>query len=127
MQRILINDHDENRRISLRYMLERFGYEAVDAIDAEIIDKSADQGPVDLIITNLPVAEQDCARVIMDLQKAMAGWKIIGIMKSGSTFYPDATAKKLGVCGIFLIPYQLQEMLKTVDELLGYKPGGQRK
>ncbi len=58
MQRILINDHDENRRISLRYMLERFGYEAVDATDGEIIDKSADHGPVDLIITNLPVAER---------------------------------------------------------------------
>ena len=98
MARILIIDDEPQIRSMLTLMLEREGYEIVEAADGVAGIKIYRQNPADLIITDLIMPNKDGIGMIIDLRKEFPDVKIIA-MSGGGLNKPDGYlkgAKKLG-------------------------------
>jgi len=120
MARILIIDDEPQIRSMLKLMLEREGYEVVEAPDGvEGIDVYR-QNPADLIITDLIMPNKDGIGMIIDLKKEFPDVNIIA-MSGGGLNKPDGYlkgAKKLGAACTLTKPIDREEMLKAVNDIL---------
>ena len=120
MARILIIDDEPQIRSMLTLMLEREGYEVVEASDGVAGIKLYRQNPVDLIITDLIMPNKDGIGMIIDLKKEFPDVKIIA-MSGGGLNKPDGYlkgAKKLGAACTLTKPIDREEMLRAVKETL---------
>lgn len=120
MARILIIDDEPQIRSMLTLMLERDGYEVVEAPDGVEGIKIYRQNPVDLIITDLIMPNKDGIGMIIDLKKEFPDVKIIA-MSGGGLNKPDGYlkgAKKLGASCTLTKPIDREEMLQAVREIL---------
>ena len=72
MERILIIDDEPQIRSMLTLMLEREGYEVVEAPDGVDGIKIYRQNPADLIITDLIMPNKDGIGMIIDLKKRVS-------------------------------------------------------
>jgi len=120
MARILIIDDEPQIRSMLTLMLEREGYEVVEAPDGVDGIKIYRQNPADLIITDLIMPNKDGIGMIIDLKKEFPDVKIIA-MSGGGLNKPDGYlkgAKKLGAACTLTKPIDREEMLKAVREIL---------
>jgi len=78
------------------------------------------QQPADLVITDLIMPEQEGLETISRLKKMHPGVKIIAI-SGGGRIGPDAylpAALELGADRIFSKPFDVQEIVDSVRELL---------
>ncbi|MEE4266353.1 MAG: response regulator [Desulfobacteraceae bacterium] len=124
MERILIIDDEPQIRSMLTLMLEREGYEVVEAPDGVDGIKIYRQNPADLIITDLIMPNKDGIGMIIDLKKEFPDVKIIA-MSGGGLNKPDGYlkgAKKLGAACTLTKPIDREEMLKAVREILKESP-----
>jgi YesN/AraC family two-component response regulator len=124
MARILIIDDEPQIRSMLTLMLERDGYEVVEAPDGVEGIKIYRQNPVDLIITDLIMPNKDGIGMIIDLKKEFPDVKIIA-MSGGGLNKPDGYlkgAKKLGASCTLTKPIDREEMLQAVREILKDSP-----
>jgi YesN/AraC family two-component response regulator len=124
MARILIIDDEPQIRSMLTLMLEREGYEVVEASDGVAGIKIYRQNPVDLIITDLIMPNKDGIGMIIDLKKEFPDVKIIA-MSGGGLNKPDGYlkgAKKLGAACTLTKPIDREEMLKAVKDTLRTSP-----
>ena len=124
MARILIIDDEPQIRSMLTLMLEREGYEIVEAADGVAGIKIYRQNPADLIITDLIMPNKDGIGMIIDLKKEFPDVKIIA-MSGGGLNKPDGYlkgAKKLGAACTLTKPIDREEMLKAVREILKESP-----
>ena len=124
MARILIIDDEPQIRSMLTLMLEREGYEIVEAADGVAGIKIYRQNPADLIITDLIMPNKDGIGMIIDLKKEFPDVKIIA-MSGGGLNKPDGYlkgAKKLGAACTLTKPIDRDEMLKAVREILKESP-----
>ena len=124
MARILIIDDEPQIRSMLTLMLEREGYEVVEASDGVAGIKIYRQNPVDLIITDLIMPNKDGIGMIIDLKKEFPDVKIIA-MSGGGLNKPDGYlkgAKKLGATCTLTKPIDREEMLQAVKETLRNSP-----
>jgi YesN/AraC family two-component response regulator len=124
MARILIIDDEPQIRSMLTLMLEREGYEIVEAPDGVAGIKIYRQNPADLIITDLIMPNKDGIGMIIDLKKEFPDVKIIA-MSGGGLNKPDGYlkgAKKLGAACTLTKPIDREEMLKAVRETLKASP-----
>jgi YesN/AraC family two-component response regulator len=124
MARILIIDDEPQIRSMLTLMLEREGYEIVEAPDGVAGIKIYRQSPADLIITDLIMPNKDGIGMIIDLKKEFPDVKIIA-MSGGGLNKPDGYlkgAKKLGAACTLTKPIDREEMLKAVREILKESP-----
>ena len=120
MARILIIDDEPQIRSMLTLMLEREGYEVVEASDGVAGIKLYRQNPADLIITDLIMPNKDGIGMIIDLKKEFPDVKIIA-MSGGGLNKPDGYlkgAKKLGAACTLTKPIDREEMLRAVKETL---------
>ncbi len=120
MERILIIDDEPQIRSMLRLMLERDGYEVVEAPDGIEGIRLYRQNPSDLIITDLIMPNKDGIGMIIDLKKEFPEVKIIA-MSGGGLNKPDGYlkgAKKLGAAYTLTKPIDREEMLRAVKETL---------
>ena len=120
MARILIIDDEPQIRSMLKLMLERGGYEVVEAPDGVEGIKIYRQNPADLIITDLIMPNKDGIGMIIDLKKEFPDVKIIA-MSGGGLNKPDGYhkgAKKLGAACTLTKPIDREEMLKAVKDIL---------
>jgi len=121
--RILVIDDDDQMRTLLRQVMEWTGYEVVEAGDGrEGMHKHRKQ-PVDLVITDLIMPEQEGLETISALRKDSPGIKIIAI-SGGGRIGPEAyllTAQELGADRVFSKPFDVRELAETVKELLGHE------
>ena len=121
MKRILVIDDDVQMRQMLKQMLERQGYEVIDAPDGKKGMKLYRQAPTDLIITDIIMPEKDGIETIIELWHDYPEAKIIVI--SGGCRNIEAKscisyAKGLGVSHIFTKPFDRKELLEAIQELL---------
>lgn len=119
--RILIIDDDEQIRILLRQMMEWAGYEVMEAENGKVAMQLHSENPADLVITDLIMPEQEGLETISSLKKKYAGIKIIAI-SGGGRIGPEAylpAALELGADKVFSKPFDVQEVVATVKELLG--------
>ena len=124
MARILIIDDEPQIRSMLKLMLEREGYEVVEAPDGVEGIKIYRQNPADLIITDLIMPNKDGIGMIIDLKKEFPNVNIIA-MSGGGLNKPDGYlkgAKKLGAACTLTKPIDREEMLKAVKNILKEPP-----
>jgi len=120
MERILIIDDEQQIRSMLRLMLEREGYEVVEASDGIEGIKAYRQKPADLIITDLIMPNKDGIGMIIDLHKEYPDVKIIA-MSGGGLNKPEGYlkgAKKLGAACTLTKPIDREKMLRAVKNTL---------
>jgi CheY-like chemotaxis protein len=120
MARILIIDDEDLIRGMLRQMFERAGYEVVDAPDGKVGMQLYRQQPADLIMTDIFMPEQDGLETIMELRRDFPDAKIIAISGGSRMANLDglSLAKMFGALRIFEKPFNQQEILGTVRQLL---------
>ncbi len=122
MKRILVIDDDRQMRQMLRQMLERQGYEVVDAPNGKEGIELCRQFSIDLIITDIIMPEKEGVATIIELRRDFPDVKIIAI--SGGSRGIDSQsclsyAKALGVSHRFTKPFDRKELLEAIQELLG--------
>ena len=120
MARILIIDDETQVRSMLRLMLEREGYEVVEAPDGIEGIKAYRQNPADLILTDLIMPNKDGIGMIIELQKEFPDVKIIA-MSGGGLNKPEGYlkgAKKLGALCTLTKPIDREEMLRAVKNTI---------
>ena len=120
MANILIIDDDNQFRTMLRKMVERNGYEVVEASDGKEGIKLYRKNPTDLIITDLIMPDKDGIETIQELRKDFPDVKIIAISGGGRLGPHDYLhlAKMLGAQRTLTKPIELDELLKAIEELL---------
>lgn len=121
MKRILIIDDDSQFRQMLRQVLERQGYEIVEAQDGEEGIRRYRQAPTDLIITDIIMPKKEGVETIIELKRDFPDVKIIAI--SGGSRGIDALdclsyVKGLRVSRVFAKPFDRKEFLEAIQELL---------
>jgi DNA-binding NtrC family response regulator len=124
MERILIIDDEQQIRSMLRLMLERDGYEVVEAPDGIEGIKAYRQKPADLIITDLIMPNKDGIGMIIELQKEFPDVKIIA-MSGGGLNKPEGYlkgAKKLGAACTLTKPIDREKMLRAVKNIIKGDP-----
>jgi len=124
MARILIIDDEPQIRSMLKLMLEREGYEVVEAPDGVEGIKVYRQSPADLIITDLIMPNKDGIGMIIDLKKEFPDVNIIA-MSGGGLNKPEGYlkgAKKLGAACTLTKPIDREEMLRAVKDILKESP-----
>jgi DNA-binding NtrC family response regulator len=124
MERILIIDDEQQIRSMLRLMLERDGYEVVEAPDGAEGIKAYRQKPADLIITDLIMPNKDGIGMIIELQKEFPDVKIIA-MSGGGLNKPEGYlkgAKKLGAACTLTKPIDREKMLRAVKNIIKGTP-----
>ncbi len=120
MARILIIDDEPQIRSMLRLMLERDGYEVVEAPDGIEGIRAYRQRPADLIITDLIMPNKDGIGMIIELQKEFPDVRIIA-MSGGGLNKPEGYlkgAKKLGAAYTLTKPIDREKMLRAVKNTI---------
>ncbi|MBW2427973.1 MAG: response regulator [Desulfobacterales bacterium] len=120
MARILIIDDEPQIRSMLRLMLERVGYEVIEAADGMEGIRQYRDNPADVIITDLIMPNKDGIGMIIELKKEFPEIKIIA-MSGGGVNRPEGYldgAKKLGATRTLTKPIDRDEMITAVKETL---------
>ncbi len=119
--RVLIIDDDEQIRVLLQQMMEWAGFDVLVAENGKVAMQMQSKQPVDLVITDLIMPEQEGLETISCLKKEHANIKIIAI-SGGGRIGPEAylpAALELGADRVFSKPFDVQEIVASVKELLG--------
>jgi len=114
-------DDDEQLRAALRVVLEDAGYEVVDAPDGEVGLRLQREQAADLVLVDIFMPERDGLEVIRALRAEIPQPKIVAMSGGGRTGQVEVlrAAAALGASRTLLKPFQPQELLKAVRELLG--------
>ena len=120
MARILVIDDSMLTRHMLRQVLERAGYEVLEASDGRVGIQIHRTTPADIVITDILMPEQEGLETIRELQRDCPEVKIIAISGGGQIGdYNFLTiAQRLGARRAFQKPFVLQDMLNAVHEVL---------
>src|SRR3990167_9313467 len=116
MKSILVIDDDAQIRQMLRQVLEREGYEVVNARDGKEGIKLYRQAPTDLIITDIIMPEKEGVETIIELKRDFPDVKIIAISGGGhidSKEYLNM-AEKFGVLSTLSKPFGRKEILEVI-------------
>ena len=121
MAHILIIEDDEQVRTMVRKMLERAGYETVEAPDGKVATGIYRRTPPDLIVTDIIMPEREGLEIITELRREHPNIKIIAISGGGRVSGVDYLdlAKKLGADRTLAKPFHQEELLDAVRTLLG--------
>ena len=119
--RILIIDDDEQIRVLLEQMMHWAGFEVMVAENGKVAMQLQNANPADLVITDLIMPEQEGLETISRLKREYRGIKIIAI-SGGGRIGPEAylpAALELGADKVFSKPFDVQEIVDAVREMLG--------
>ena len=118
MPRILVIDDDTAVRTTVRLLLERAGYEIVDAADGKAARRLLDG--VDLVITDLLMPDMDGVDVLAMLRREGHTVPVIAMSGGGkvdSKSYLEV-ARALGAFATIAKPFDLEHLLATVRDAL---------
>jgi CheY-like chemotaxis protein len=124
MKRILVIDDHVKLRQMLRQILEREGYEVIEAGDGKEGIKLYRQAPTDLVITEVVMPEKDGVEIARELKRDFPNVRIIAISGDSRALgaqYCLAAMKALGALHVFAKPFGKEELLEAVREILGCK------
>lgn len=121
MAQILVVDDEYEVRVGLRQMLERAGYEVMDAPDGKAGMRLFREDPTDVVITEIFMPEKSGLEVIQEIRADCPKAKIIAISGIGIRDELDivSLSKQLGATHAFEKPLDLKELQGAVEELLG--------
>lgn len=121
MTRILIIEDDIQMRQLLTQMLQRAGYEVVEASNGREGIKLYRDDPTDLIITDIIMPEKEGIETIIELKGGFPDVRIIAISGGGRIDSKDylEMAEGWGVECTFSKPFDRKELLAAIDQMLG--------
>jgi two-component system, chemotaxis family, chemotaxis protein CheY len=123
-ERILVVDDDPSIRRTLEALLNRAGYEVIQARDGtEAVRLWREQGG-DLVITDLHMPEKDGIQTIIELLSHSPGARIIAMSGGGQTKRLDllGNASLLGAVLTIEKPFTISEMMTLVGRALRGAP-----
>ena len=120
MARILIIDDEEPVCSMLRAMLERAGYEVMEAHDGSEGLQRYQETPADVIVLDLIMPRQEGLETIPILRRLNPQVKILAISGGGQTRETHylQIAAALGAQRTLAKPFRMQELLDTVHDLV---------
>jgi CheY-like chemotaxis protein len=120
MTRVLIIDDEDAVRDAVRQILERAGYEVTEAADGRKGMVQLRQQPVDLVITDILMPEQEGIETIRVLRKEFPQIKILAISGGGRAgmfeVLPDA--QLFGAHHTLAKPFERKDLLDAVTALV---------
>jgi DNA-binding response OmpR family regulator len=119
-QSILVIDDDENIRMLLRAILEREGYQVLEAPDGNKGVQEFKKHPTDLVITDLIMPGKEGIETIRDLRREFPNVKIIAV-SGGGRIGPDSylkMAKGIGALRTLSKPFDRLGLLHVVKEVM---------
>jgi DNA-binding response OmpR family regulator len=125
MARILIIDDEEPIRSVLRRGLEHYGHDVVEAEDGAEGTRLFEASPFDLVITDLIMPGKEGIETILDLRENHPNVRIL-VISGGLSFAgrsvdregPLQDAEALGADASLAKPFNVKEMIETVEDLL---------
>jgi YesN/AraC family two-component response regulator len=117
---ILIVDDEEQMRLALRRMLEKEGYSVREAENGDKAIRIHREKQADLIITDIIMPDKEGLGTIVELKSEFPDVKIFA-MSGGGKNSPDQylrMAKGLGVDRVFIKPFNREDILSAVAEIL---------
>jgi DNA-binding response OmpR family regulator len=128
MTTILIIDDEESICDVLREYLEEAGYDVAVAVDGDEGLALFRRAPAELVITDIFMPNREGLDVIKELRRdfpevkiiAVSGGGIVGVREE-TTMELLAIAREFGASCTFSKPFHLNDILITVNELLGPK------
>ncbi len=120
MSKILVLEDDAKLRELLREALEAAGHEVSDAADGDAGLKVFRRSPTDLVIADIFMPEKDGLDVIRELKADFPEVKIIAI-SGGGRLDKDTylmAASRMGADHVIGKPFEMQDLLDTVREVL---------
>jgi CheY-like chemotaxis protein len=120
MTRILVIDDDEAVRRTTRRILERDGYEVLEASDGEAGLKLLAKSGADLVVTDIFMPGQDGIVTISRMRKEFPGVKVIAVSGGDSTGRLDLRreAELLGAAATLRKPFPAADLRRVVRETL---------
>jgi DNA-binding response OmpR family regulator len=121
MAYILVIDDDDQFRKFVTSMLVREGYEAEGAHDGYVGMAMCIERLPDLVVTDIVMPEKEGLGTIADLRQEFPDMKIIAVTGFANRGPDDylTLAEKLGAQYSFSKPFERDEFLSAVEELVG--------
>lgn len=120
MSRILVVDDEAPIRDVMRKMLEKSGYEVVEAGDGREALQVFETDPTDLVITDILMPDQEGLQTIMELRQNHPDLKIIAI-SGGGVVGPQTylrMAEGFGADRTLTKPFTMNDLIEAVRALL---------
>jgi len=121
MARILVIDDNDEFRELFRIMLEKSGYEVVEAGDGEEALKLYERQPADLVVSDIIMPGKEGVSTMVELRRRYPGVKIIA-MSGGGFEGPDEYLESARLVGgavrVFAKPFKFDQMLEAIKEEL---------
>ncbi len=124
MANILVVEDDAQVAKLFRDTLIKAGYSTIVAANGNEAIAAIGQQSFDLIITDIFMPEKDGLELIREVMAHNPQIKVIAVSGGGKTRAPLylEMAKKLGACRTLDKPFELKELLKTVEGIFPRSP-----
>ena len=122
--RILVIDDDATLRSAVRRILERAGYDVLEAGDGDAGLRLHQEQGADVVIVDIFMPERDGLELIRDLRATSPQAKIVAMSGGGRSGKIDLLkdAAVFGAARTLWKPFEMTELLATVRELLQQDP-----
>ncbi len=120
---VLVVDDDARIRRVVRGALGLHGSHVIEADDGKTALGMLDDGPVDLVITDIFMPNTDGLALILDMRKMYPETEVIAMSGGSEVVTGDYlhVAKALGAIRVFQKPLDLEALVAAVEERLTVK------
>ena len=121
MSHILVVEDSEDLRYIIKDILKKAGHEVSEACDGSEVAALLTGKPIDLVVTDILMPEQEGIQTILQIRRSNPDIKIIGMSgggAGGAEHYLEM-AREFGANATMLKPFKKTQLLELVDELLG--------
>ncbi len=121
MRKILLIEDNDDFREMLSLMLERAGYQVVQAVDGADGLHILESDAFDLIITDIIMPEKEGLETILEIKQKKPDSKIIAISGGGRSSAGSylKTAEYFGALKAFQKPFNKNEFIEAVQNIVG--------
>lgn len=123
--RVLVVDDNPDMRSFVKLVLERAGYEAQVAADAQGALDLHRERPADVLITDIFMPESDGIELIARFKSGFPQVKIIAMSGGGHVSKKDylPVAKTIGADGVLQKPFAAETLLRMLQDLVANRRG----
>jgi CheY-like chemotaxis protein len=120
MASVLVVDDEPEIRTVLRRVLERAGHAVTEAENGRKAVRALSEAPIDLVITDIVMPEQEGMETILQIRRLRPDIKIIAMSGGGRRVSMDflPLAVRLGADRTFEKPFKPAHVAAAVSELL---------
>lgn len=121
MARVLVIDDNDDLRRVLRLFLEEAGFEVEAAANGLRRLQLQREKPACVVVTDLFMPEKEGIETIVELRRQFPQTKIVAMSGGGNDVGGGyfAVAREVGAAKALSMPFDMQELVRTVHELAG--------